>query len=750
MSFSISKGKNKKKFYPKINNLKKTPFYTNHTTANSSQINTLIMNSHQENFYKNEKTQYSSRNQSKNGNNNLSQKNKNMDRKKGNLPLKKIINNNFIKSKESSYNKDKKSLSKIKSNKKHINKINMTIKNRRNANSTKNNKRDKNINNSLNQSSDIDNKKKTNILKLSNISKSKRLSNQHRKKLECDRKVVEGVKKESKNILRIKQNNIKEKRSYNSVNKKIFSRNKDLKIQYSSFKNISDKYTSNSTKNNNIKNNYNKSSTNRSSNSNRKNKNKINKTVYYKKKLKDSFILINNKKSNREQNNLGNYSGNYNYLVNLILKNKKNINNNKACLTLKKKENNVINVVNKNSSSKFTKKANININHLSNQKSPLNNNTEFGETNKRNNIKRIFINKEFFDRNFNNRILKKCKSTDNKKINNKKTNEKKIIKNIKLRHNIKRINNFEKNNNSIISLGKKDNFFDMTETNSKLNNIKEKTDKGIKINNIKINEFSVKKPKEENMKFTLFKNRNEEEETEEINKSRVIIGTIEAYKDILDDDKSNSIFFQKDNSTNFLNSNSLDNNNSTLKKNKNILLNFNSIDEKNYKEKNKKNNNIEGLEIDNNINGFLLNNSEIKSLLNYVEDDFEEDNFINDLSTTILNGNIKYKNNLLLPYHVNIISYMKKYNAKTKSYLLQGNFNSDNIQLAEDNKLSNIKICNKKNNSINEIGQKDFKKEKNIKYKTKYRKNITSKVNNVIQNICNFSYNEKEKKCIIF
>jgi len=185
----------------------------------------------------------------------------------------------------------------------------------------------------------------------------------------------------------------------------------------------------------------------------------------------------------------------------------------------------------------------------------------------------------------------------------------------------------------------------MTETNSKLNNIKEKTDKGIKINNIKINEFSVKKPKEENMKFTLFKNRNEEEETEEINKSRVIIGTIEAYKDILDDDKSNSIFFQKDNSTNFLNSNSLDNNNSTLKKNKNILLNFNSIDEKNYKEKNKKNN-IEELEIDNNTNGFLLNNSEIKSILNYVEEDFEEDNFINDLSTTILNGNIKYKNTI--------------------------------------------------------------------------------------------------------
>ena len=82
--------------------------------------------------------------------------------------------------------------------------------------------------------------------------------------------------------------------------------------------------------------------------------------------------------------------------------------------------------------------------------------------------------------------------------------------------------------------------------------------------------------------------------------------------------------------------------------------------------------------------------------------------------------------------------------------MLQGNFNSDNIQLAEDNKLSNIKICNKKNDSINEIGQKDFKKEKNIKYKTKYRKNITSKVNNVLQNICNFSYNANEKKCIIF
>jgi hypothetical protein len=62
------------------------------------------------------------------------------------------------------------------------------------------------------------------------------------------------------------------------------------------------------------------------------------------------------------------------------------------------------------------------------------------------------------------------------------------------------------------------------------------------INDIKINNFNIKKPREENMKFTLLKSKNEENEdgTSEINKSKIIIGNIEGYKDIIESDKINN------------------------------------------------------------------------------------------------------------------------------------------------------------------------------------------------------------------
>ena len=62
------------------------------------------------------------------------------------------------------------------------------------------------------------------------------------------------------------------------------------------------------------------------------------------------------------------------------------------------------------------------------------------------------------------------------------------------------------------------------------------------INNIKINNFDIKKPKEENMKYTLIKSEidNFDENNSSINKSKIdkiIIGNIEGYKDIIESDR---------------------------------------------------------------------------------------------------------------------------------------------------------------------------------------------------------------------
>ena len=65
------------------------------------------------------------------------------------------------------------------------------------------------------------------------------------------------------------------------------------------------------------------------------------------------------------------------------------------------------------------------------------------------------------------------------------------------------------------------------------------------INEIKINNFDVNKPKEQNMKYTLYKEFKEENENEnesskpESHISKIIIGEIESYKDIIEKDRKN-------------------------------------------------------------------------------------------------------------------------------------------------------------------------------------------------------------------
>ena len=411
-------------------------------------------------------------------------------------------------------------------------------------------------------------------------------------------------------------------------------RNSNLKLQ---IKNTYTKCTSNSKKTNNsynciknstIQNDNNQTShTTKVSCSNFLNKNKKNKIVYSKKSMKDAFKLIDAKNSKQKQNNKNSkkYLSNHHYLVNLILANKNKETNKKFSLYSLIKENKRINSLNKIYDSKLLKENNDNLNNIFFRPSLSKNELKHIKTNK-NNGKKIVINIKN-----NNKILRKIKSVECIKLIDKNTNKKskKNINNMDKNNKIKIVNtNNIKNNNSIVNLWKKDSFLDMIGTLSKFN--KEKNERETKINNIKINEFNVKKPKEENMKFTLLKNRYEEESNdEEINKSGIIIGTIEGYKDIIENDKLNNNYWQQDNSINIFESNTLDNNSQNKKINKKILLNFNLVDEKDYKEKNEKNNNIDECEIcAKNTNGFIMNESEINSILNYIEDE----NDIDDLS----------------------------------------------------------------------------------------------------------------------
>ena len=176
------------------------------------------------------------------------------------------------------------------------------------------------------------------------------------------------------------------------------------------------------------------------------------------------------------------------------------------------------------------------------------------------------------------------------------------------------------------------------------------------INVIKTNNYKINKPKEENLKFSAL---NEEKISET---SKIIIGQIDGYKDIIEKDKSKSII-------------------EVLSK-----ASFSYI---------KNNNNKQSLENgDNNVKNilgdFMSNNSkEINNITNIknVEDDYDSE----DLSNIIRN-NIK-----------NINKHKKKYMNKGKIKLkyrsnLKTNMNTNNTTISSKNKINdnNIKISNKK------------------------------------------------------
>ena len=810
MSISVTKITNKIVLKNKRYNLSEAPVFTNKTTENSTDKNKLITNSQNENKSNNDYsekenlspniilgTDNEDKKSSKNKKSNNTKTKKlflNQNNKRGrNFPLK-SFKNNFQQTNENSKSKGV-------CNNNNINKsidIN-SFRTNFNTNNNKNNFNKNNFNKNIFIDKLINNKysPSRNILKplKQNMSSQERINS-------LSNKINKNKKKINTNIIKKEDIKCNEKRKddeiknkSNKLNKILLSRNCNLKISYS-------------VKNNSINNQKSISSP-------------INKTlanndnVYFKKKIDDSFKLINIKRFiNKKYNNLGNH----NFLVNLLLDENINKNNNiKLYNIINKKQIKNYEISNKSSlCSKYSEILSFNNNlNKSNSNSIPNiifskNNNNFIYSSKESPIKAksISSNKNIKDIHIK-RIYKSSK--DNKNILTNKFNKSKDIKNKnKEKHinktksidKIKHKNKIQKCNKVTNKENKKENVnkshikkkYSKTSENSMISkndsyldylldtysNSKNKNENLVNlINDIKTNKYDIQKPKEENMKFTLLKNNNNcnEESIPEVNKSKIIIGNIEGYKDIIEKDKINNIY---ENTISIFDENTLDKNknNETKRKNKKILLNTN---DKNYSEIYNYNNF--------NNNNYFISDSEIKSFINCIEDKYDSDN----LSTTILKRNkknensIKYKYKDLLPYHVNKISFVQTNVDNDNKSILKNNINNDNILLINDKNnrdnnnirfLSMPPVCTdnrKKNNKdketidINEeyfiqkdilIKNKNYFTFKNNNVKQNKIKNTIlvnerkdNKKNNnnyLIQNICNINFEDNDKKCIIF
>ena len=370
-------------------------------------------------------------------------------------------------------------------------------------------------------------------------------------------------------------------------------------------------------------------------------------------------------------------------------------------------------------------------NNLKDKIKQLNNQDLFKRNNKKN-IKLID--------NYNNKRMTTC-SNNNKIFKTEENNQ----KNKKNKTKIKKI---PKNENNKNNKEKKDSFMDKIELNSKIFMEKD-DDKETDINYIKINEFNVKKPKEMNLKYTILKNGIQTEKSmEEISESKIIIGNIEGYKDIIESDKLNNNLIQKDkfiNQKDFFNS---DYNNINKGTNKNSTLSLNLNDKK--IEKNKMSNNIDILEIYNdNNNGFILNDSEIKSFLNYDKDGNDKA----EPSITFRKLKEKYNNdNEILPLNAKKLSIEKKYGDITKNFQIKEKINCYSKkpnkllsidQMGNDNKKNYFDLEKKQSNNS--------KRENDIKYVSKFERNFDNQPDkNIIQNICNIHIEGNGNKCLIF
>ena len=219
-----------------------------------------------------------------------------------------------------------------------------------------------------------------------------------------------------------------------------------------------------------------------------------------------------------------------------------------------------------------------------------------------------------------------------------------------------------------------------------------------KINEIRTNHFDVKKPKEENLKYTIYKDFNNEEKEEELHISKIIIGNIEAYNDIIEKDKKNN----------------------NIKKNSQKTLYKDFINKKNNI------NIIKKIKI-----SFNESNESEKKIINMINFEDEIDNMsTNDFKNNKLNEQIN-KN-------VNKNKKNEKFTGggenklKIKKYLIKNN-----------QKYNPIKFREKK---IDGVNLKIENQKKLLKYKSNIKKQNNNKNNdNIIDKKINLNINKIEK-----
>ena len=340
-----------------------------------------------------------------------------------------------------------------------------------------------------------------------------------------------------------------------------------------------------------------------------------------------------------------------------------------------------------------------------------------------------------------NTIISKCFKTNKSKINHQrektkdriilnlkqnKTNKYKLNKKVERRKlSFDLINNIEKNLN-IETIGK---YSPKTYRNNEKNNLINSSKNIIKsnkhfpepqktediynyslnteneqsihkgINQIKINNYIINKPKEENLRFSSLKFYDNEERTERAcDISKIIIGQIEGYKDIIDQDKSKSIMeLLSKVSFSYAKNNNI--NKQSIENNENINSNF-FFDDVNYINSNNKE----------------INNINITNIKN-VDEDYDSE----DLSDIIRN-NIKSINT-----HSKEYIYKRKIKLNYKSNI-KTSMNTNNTTISSKEKNNNLNI---KSNNINENILSP------IKFETKH-KNSKNKISN-------FSLNKREK-----
>jgi hypothetical protein len=318
----------------------------------------------------------------------------------------------------------------------------------------------------------------------------------------------------------------------------------------------------------------------------------------------------------------------------------------------------------------------------------------------------------------------------NKKINVLKF---KIIKNLKEKSNI-----FEKDREKDYDKNDGEDILDI------------ETEHKNEINKIKANNYEINKPKEINLKYTLLKDPDYEEDNLNVNKSqieKIVIGKIDGYKDIIESDELNRICklrskssFDIHNKMNKLikKEKADKNNDKNMKSFSNNKTSFVSMHilEDNSSE-------IEDLDFDNN-NEQLLN----------IENEYEFENM-----NTYENEAKNINEINLLPFQESKISFCKYHDRNDRKFKTDGNMDKDILSLINikkdinkmDDKRKNI---TKKSSHLGAANLKANKNSKTIKNvnKTKNTNKINEKAiefntknkNNILN-----KFNEKGKHCAL-